>query len=44
MTNLEHKLPTTTLQPGQALSFQVDDYFRYCHGAPVVAAGQAADR
>jgi hypothetical protein len=37
-------LDTTTLQPGQTLSFQIDNFYQYCHGSPVLVLGQGADR
>ena len=35
-------LEATTLQPHQALTFQIDDFFLYCHGDPVAVLGQGA--
>lgn len=37
-------LDTTTLQPGQALTFQLEHFYQYCHGSPVLVLGQGADR
>jgi hypothetical protein len=35
-------LDSTSLQPGQALTFQIDDFFLYCHGDPVAVLGQGS--
>ena len=35
-------LQATTLQPGQTLTIQIDDFFLYCHGDPVTVLGQGS--
>ena len=37
-------LDATTLEPGQTLTFQIDAFYQYCHGDPVVVLRQGADR
>jgi hypothetical protein len=35
-------LETTTLQPGQTVAFQIDNFFLYCRGDPVAVLGQGS--